>query len=88
MYKLTKQGVKKCESFIAECKAKRKEILDAGIDTANDTTIPTVKDIECDLEQFVDNHGEYYNCWGVTDNHDSDEPICLKFGTDFVFNKK
>ena len=88
MYKLTKQGIEKCEIFINECKAKRKEILDAGIDTAYDTTLPTIKDIENDLEAFVDNHGEYYNCWGVTDNYDSDYPICLKFEIDFNFSKK
>lgn len=84
MYKLTEQGIKECKRFITECNAKRKEILDAKIDTADDTTIPTIEDIESDIESFIDEDGEYYNCWGVTDNYDSDFPICLILGTDFV----
>jgi hypothetical protein len=31
MYKLTSEGIKKAEQYIAELKAKRKEILDASI---------------------------------------------------------
>jgi len=84
MYKLTVHGIKECEKFIAECNAKRKEILDARIDTADDTNIPTVEDIECDIGAFIDEYGEYYNCWGVTDNYCSEYPICLVLGTDFV----
>ena len=84
MYKLTKQGIKECERFIAECNAKRKEILDAKIDTANDTTLPTVEIIESDIEVFIDKDGEYYNCWSITDNYISDFPICLTLGIDFV----
>ena len=85
-YKLTEQGIKKCEQFIRECNAKRKEILDAGIDTADDTTIPTIEDIVNDIEAFVDEDGDYYSCWGVTDNYNSDYPICLTFGDDFVLD--
>lgn len=57
--------------FITECNAKRKEILDAKLDTADDTNIPTEEDIISDIEVFIDNDGDYYNCWGVTDNYDS-----------------
>lgn len=84
MYKLTECGIKECERFIAECNAKRKEILDARIDTADDTNIPTVEDIECDIGAFIDEDGEYYSCWGVTDHYSSDYPICLVLGTDFI----
>lgn len=38
-YVLTEIGQKQCETYIAELKAKRKELLDAGIDTANNTYI-------------------------------------------------
>ena len=31
-WKLTNRGEKEVEAFIRECKAKRKEIMDAGID--------------------------------------------------------
>lgn len=83
MYKLTEQGIKKCEAFIVECNAKRKEILDAGKDTAYDTLLPTVEDIEIDIEEFIDEDGDYYNCWGVTDNYESDYAIGLTLGKDF-----
>jgi hypothetical protein len=82
--KLTKQGEKNVEAFILECEAKRKEILDAGLDTANDTTIPTVSDIISDMEfDGIDEEGEYINCWGVGDNTDS-SPIRLIVGEDFI----
>lgn len=84
MYTLTKQGIAKCERFIEECNAKRKEILDAKIDTANGTMLPTIEDIESDIGAFIDKDGEYYNNWGVTDNYDSDFPICLTLGIDFT----
>ena len=84
MYKLTKQGITKCERIIEECNAKRKEILDAKIDTANDTILPTIEDIESDIGTFIDEDGEYYNNWGVTDNYDSDFHICLTLGIDFT----
>lgn len=84
MYKLTELGIKECERFIAECIAKRKEIIDAGIDTADDTILPTTKDIESEIEIFIDEDGEYYNFWGVTDNYNSDYAICLKLGIDFM----
>lgn len=83
MYKLTENGIKTCEWFIKECQAKRKEVLDAGIDTADETHIPTIEDIESDLNEFVDEDGQYYNCWGVTDNYSS-ETICLEINKDFV----
>lgn len=84
MYKLTEQGIKEYERFIAECKAKRKEIIDARLDTIDDTILPTIEDIECDIEWSIDEDGDYYNCWGVTDNYSSDNPICLKLGVDFI----
>ena len=73
MYKLTSEGERKIAKFLAECKATRKEILDAGKDTAADTQLPTVEDILSDVNYGVglDDDGEYYNCWGITDHHDS-----------------
>lgn len=72
MYKLTQTGIEECKRFIAECESKRKEILDARIDTAYETKIPTVTDIEFDINfEGLDEEGEYYNSWGVTDHYDS-----------------
>lgn len=85
LYKLTDQGIDKCKKFIAECEAKRKEILDAGKDTAEDTNLPTIEVIECDINQCViDEDGDYFNGWGITDNYSSDYPLGLTLGIDFI----
>lgn len=84
-YIFTKAGHEKVKLFLDELYAKRKEILDAGKDTLNSTSVEiTEDDIRDDIE-FVglDENGEYINCWGVTDHCDS-APICLKLGEDFV----
>ena len=84
-YLLTKIGVKECKRYIRELEAKRKEILDAGIDTADNTNIPSVQDIEADISFIgVDEDGDYYNYFGVTDNYDADCSIILREGKDFV----
>lgn len=88
-YILTENGRRNAMAFIRELEAKRKEILDAGKDTADDTDIPTVEDIMYDIS-FVgitkdDPDGPCYcNGWGATDNYDSDSPMYLKLGRDFV----
>lgn len=44
MIKLTKKGKENLLFQLAELKAKRKEILDAGLDTAIDIYLPTMED--------------------------------------------
>ena len=85
-YVLTSSGEEKIEQFIAECIEKRKEVLDAGIDTANETNIPTKEDIiiELNLEEMLDEKGNYVSKWEVTDNYYSDYPIELSVNEDFV----
>lgn len=85
-YVLTSYGKENVEIFIDECAAKRKEILDAGIDAAEETNLPSEEDILSDLNHGVgiDEDGDYYNGWGVTDHYDSDTPISLHYGIDFV----
>ena len=87
-YVLTEEGKRKVAVFIKECEAKRKEILDAGLDTAEDTQIQTEADILSDLNNGVgvDEDGDYYNAWGVTDNYCSDRACELAIGEDFVSN--
>lgn len=84
MYLYTEKGRYKAEKFLSELKAKRKEILDAGIDSADDTPIPTIADFLSEIDDFVDEDGDYYNGWGVTDNYDTDYPLFLKKGVDFA----
>ena len=62
--------------FIAECTAKRKEILDAAKDTADDTELPDIEALVDDALSFgPDEDGLCFNCWGVTDNYESDRPF-------------
>lgn len=83
IYRLTDKGIRNIEMYIAELQAKRKEILDAELDTADETNIPTVSDIFIDaMDLGFDENGEAYNGWGVTDNYDADRPVLLKLGRD------
>ena len=83
LYGLTDRGKQKVGDFIAECNALKKEVLDAGKDTATETNIPTEEDILSDIEDwFEDGDDGYFNNWGVTDNYDLG--INLYYGEDFV----
>lgn len=85
-YKLTDVGKHECEIYISELKAKRKEILDAGLDTVEETFIDyTPESLFEDLLEFgIDEDGEIYNGYGVTDHYDADRPLGLKLGVDFI----
>lgn len=86
-YILTKEGKAVVASYIRELEAKRKEILDAGKDTADDTTLPTEEDILEDIcstdIDWDDPDGPCCrNLWGVTDHYEADEAIALRIGQD------
>lgn len=87
-YILTEEGKRKVAAFIKECEAKRKEILDAGLDTAEETQIPTEEDILSDLNNGVgvDEDGDYYNSWGVTDDYRFDLVCEMTINEDFISN--
>lgn len=80
--KLTQTGEHKVKFYIKTLESKRKEILDAGKDTANETKLPTIEDIITDIEAFEENR-EYLNNWGVTDNYDNDFSLWLERGEDY-----
>ena len=84
-YVFTVSGYRTAKRFIAECAAKRKEILDSGIDTADETELPTTQDILDDVNEGVglDEDNEYYNCWGITD-HYSSYSLSLVVGEDLI----
>lgn len=89
-WKLTKEGKMIVSSYIKDMKAKRKEILDARKDTADDTFLPDEEYIVTDLNYSVDlDEPEgfvYSSSWGVTDNYEADGPITLVLGQDFVID--
>lgn len=82
-YRLTTKGLEKAEQYLRELIAYRKEILDAKLDTADDTPIPTIQDIESDIESFEEDD-EYYNSWSIADNTTMNMPICLKYEEDYL----
>jgi len=86
MYVLTARGREIVDDYIRNCAAKRKEILDAEKDTAYETYLPTVEGILSDLNfgVGVDEEGDYFNGWGVTDHYNADDVLGLRIGEDFV----
>lgn len=84
-YVFTVNGYRTAKRFIAECAAKRKEILDAGIDTADETELPTTQDILDDVNVGVGlyDENEYINSWGITD-HFGSQPLALIVGEDII----
>lgn len=86
---LTPIGREKVANFIKECEAKRKEILDAGLDTTDDTVLPDEEAILGDVNHGVglDEDWDYYNMWGITDSYDSDT-LGLSVGIDLMRKKE
>ena len=84
MYKLTERGETEVKFYLKELAAKRREIIDTGIDTVEYTNLPTADDILMDIAHFIEPNGDYCNGWGVTDNYDADYPLYLKNGFHFI----
>ena len=84
-YVFTVNGYRTVKRFIAECAAKRKKILDAGIDTADETELPTTQDILDDVNvgAGLDEENEYINSQGITD-HFGSQPLLLIVGEDII----
>ena len=84
-YTYTPIGRLKACHFIRVCEVKRKEILEAGIDTADETELPTAQDILDDVNTSVglDEENEYFDSWGITDHYNS-HPLSLVVGEDII----
>ncbi len=83
-YAFTEKGQKEAEFYCKSAALKRKEILDASKDTAEETKLPTPEDIIADVNlQGLDYDDEYINNFGVTDNYDAGA-ILLKYGEDII----
>ncbi len=89
VFSATMEGLEKISSYISELEAKRKEILDAGLDTVEeDDLLPTVGDIVNDIQSAYDaEFKEYLQGWGVTPDYDADYPLHLELNKDFVKTK-
>lgn len=89
-YELTPQGRKECERYLKELRAKRKKILDAGIDTVYETSIDYTPDelLEDVLQFGIDEYGDAWNSYGVTDHYTYEFPLNLRLGEDFKEVKK
>ena len=84
-YTYTPKGRLRVYHFIRECEVKRKEVLDAGIDTADETELPTAQDILDDVNTGVglDEENEYFDSFGITD-HYSSYSLSLVVGEDLI----
>lgn len=86
-YKFTEEGKKNAENYLTNLMAKRKEILDAGLDTVEEADCANLT-IDSLLEDAVntgfDEDMQAINGYYVTDNYDSDNPYCFELGKDIV----
>lgn len=89
VFSATKEGLEKISSYISEMEAKRKEILDAGLDTVEEVgALPTAGDIINDIQfAYEEETKDYCHHWDVTDNHITKEPLLLELNKDFVKTK-
>lgn len=88
-FRLTKHGKRLAEGYIRQLEEKKRMLIEAGKDTADETVLPTAEDILSDVSLTGINWDNpdgpcYYNWWQVTDDHDSELPILLKLGRDLV----
>lgn len=84
--KYTDSFVIAAEQYIHELAIARKEIIDSGKDTADDTDLPDVDALADDALFFgVDEDGLCYNNWAVTDNYYYNYPfVCRLFEKDGI----
>ena len=88
MVTLTVVGVKHIDDYIKACEVKRAKVIEAGLDTADENPIPTIADVRADIEYIgVDEDGDYYNGWNVTESYSADNLLYLKQGVDFFLEE-
>lgn len=90
VFTLTQQGIGKVTDYMSHLEAKRKDILDAGLDTVDedDLGLPAVGGFVNALQNFYDPElKEYCDGWGVTPNYEADYPLRLELNKDFIKTK-
>ena len=83
--KLTRNGKAVIARFLNKMQESRNEILDAGLDTVDKTTLPTEQDILSDIPNGLDGDGDYIRKWNCSDHFGFD--IFLSHEMDFVVEK-
>ena len=86
-YVITETGKQVALCFLRECAAKRKEILDAGLDTNSVFKHPwELIDVELAVNALANDFedGVYEDSWNVTDSYESDTPLRLVEGVDYI----
>lgn len=83
IFRLTDLGKQNAGDYIARLSIQRNAAISSGIDSAECTELPTVEDIEEDVNFIgLDSENEYINNWAITDNYSSDYPLLLKLNRD------
>lgn len=82
---LTDQGRTALTAYNAYLARLRDDIVAGGLDEVGTTQLPTEDDVVSDIRWTGwDEDGDYLDCWAVTDGYDSDVPLALRYGEDFV----
>ena len=83
IFRLTDIGKKNAGDYIARLSIQRNAAISSGIDSAEFTELPTIEDIEEDVNFIgLDSENEYINNWAITDNYSSDYPLLLILNLD------
>lgn len=80
---LTEEGRERVDQYLQELQTERKEILDAGMDTADETSLPSYEDILMDIDNYEEEN-EYMGAWPVSDNTLADTSLYLERDRDYV----
>ncbi|MFN2938376.1 hypothetical protein ACKX2D_04930 [Lachnospiraceae bacterium YH-ros2226] len=83
--KLTRNGKAVVAKCLNEMQKRRNEILNAELDTVDNTTLPTEQDILSDIPNGLDGDGDYVRRWNCSDHFGFD--IFLSHEVDFIAEK-
>lgn len=83
MYRLTEIGRQTVKNYIKDMREKQLFYLENKYDKADFDMIPSVKEVEDDLNWEVDNRETYRKTWQVTYCFDADETLELAYGLDY-----
>lgn len=87
MFIMLKKGCEKINNYIKELEAKRKEILDAQKDTAENIHLPSAAEIREEADILFDGSQIIELMYDVTDHYEADRPLILEQSTDFIIKE-